>query len=64
MKPKTSIRLFIFVIIASISMILLASARSKVVAKECPDSEKCDQYQVQTEFVIWETISRPLFGHH
>jgi hypothetical protein len=64
MKPKTYIRLLFLAIIASLSMILLASsAKSRVINKDCPDASKCDQNQVQTEFIIWQTISHSLFGN-
>jgi hypothetical protein len=63
MKARTSIRIFFLVIIASISLMLLASSRSKVAGKDCTDSDKCDQNQVQTEFIIWHAISHPLLGN-
>ena len=31
-------------------------------AKECTDDSKCDQKKTQTEFILWESLSRNLFG--
>jgi hypothetical protein len=62
MKARTSIRIFFLVIVASISLMLFASSRNKVAAKDCPDSDKCNLNPVQTEFIIWQAISHPLLG--
>jgi hypothetical protein len=65
MKSKNYIRLFILVLLVSASLALISYTRTNAHAsdnKECTDGEKCCNKKVQTEFILWESISRNLFG--
>jgi hypothetical protein len=63
MMRKTYIRLFFLILIVSISFLLFASSRRA--AADCTtgdDSGKCDQKKAQTEFILWESLSRNLLS--
>ena len=63
MKSKTYIRLFFLVLVVSISFILFSYSRSNSSAdKENSDCGKCQQKKTQTEFIIWESLSRNLLS--
>lgn len=63
MKYRTYIRLFLLILVASISLILISYSRSNNATpqkEEC--SGKCDKKTGQTEFILWETLSRNLLS--
>jgi hypothetical protein len=67
MKLKMFVRLFVFVLLVSASLAFISYTHTKTAAadnKECTDGEKCCQKKVQTEFILWESISRNLFGNN
>ncbi|MDP4148937.1 MAG: hypothetical protein Q8927_05155 [Bacteroidota bacterium] len=62
MKPRTYIRLLLLMLVLSVSIILFAySHKTSSPGQKDPDcSEKCSQNKAQTEFVLWESLSRSL----
>lgn len=64
MKSRTYIRLFLFILVAAVSVILFSyshkSEQSNQGSPEC--SGKCEQKKTQTEFILWESLSRNLFS--
>ncbi len=64
MKAKTYIRISLFILVAAISMILFSySRRNPSPGQTIPDcSGKCEQKKTQTEFILWESLSRNLFS--
>jgi hypothetical protein len=64
MKAKTYIRLLLFILIASISIILFSYSRKNGSNSQgIPDcSGKCEQKKTQTEFILWESLSRNLLS--
>jgi hypothetical protein len=32
--------------------------------KECSDGESCGQKKIQTEFILWESLSQSLLGNN
>ena len=64
MKVKTYIRVFLFILVASISIVLFSYSRKNVSGSQCiPDcSGKCEQKKAQTEFILWESLSRNLLS--
>jgi hypothetical protein len=62
MKNKTYIRLFLLAVIMVSSLILFSYTRNTDPApkKECCN-EKCEQ-KTQSDFIIWESISRNLLS--
>jgi hypothetical protein len=67
MKLRTYIRLFLLALVTATSLALISYKHTKTTAadnKECTDGEKCCQKKVQTEFILWESISRNLFGNN
>jgi hypothetical protein len=67
MKAKKHIRIFILFLFVSASLLLIGYTRTKTPFpdnKDCIDSEKCSQKKVHSEFILWESISRNLFGNN
>lgn len=63
MKSKTYIRLFFLILIVSISFLLFSYSHSISSARqENSDCGKCQQKKTQTEFIIWEALSRNLLS--
>ena len=67
MRPKKHIRLFVLTILVSTGLVFISYTHIHTKASpdsntECTDGEKCSQKKVQTEFFIWESLSRNLFG--
>jgi hypothetical protein len=64
MKRTTYIRLSIFTLLLATSLVLISYSHKKATPddKECTESEKGSQKKVQTEFILWESFSRNLFG--
>jgi hypothetical protein len=64
MKYRTYIRLFLVILVASISLILFSYAHSNNAG--APKKEdcggKCEQKKTQTEFILWESLSRNLLS--
>lgn len=64
MKSRTYFRLFLFILVAAMGIAIFAYSRKTVADNpanpEC--SGKCDQKKTQTEFILWESISRNLFS--
>ena len=59
MRYKTYLRLFFLVLVASISFLLFSYSRKG--AENSDKSEecgKCSQKKTQTEFILWESLSR------
>ncbi|HEY4209559.1 MAG TPA: hypothetical protein VGM31_22190 [Puia sp.] len=65
MKTKTYIRLFVIVLVASASLILLSYSHKKVSTSEERSTEcggkSCDQ-KSQSEFILWESLTRNLLS--
>jgi hypothetical protein len=67
MKSKVYIPQFVLVLLVFASLMLIAYTHIKAPVtdnKECIDGEKCCQKKIQTEFILWESISRNLFGNN
>jgi hypothetical protein len=63
MKAKTYIRVLLFILIASISILLFSYSRKNLSNGQTPDcSGKCEQKRSQTEFILWESLSRNLLS--
>lgn len=64
MKSKTYFRLFLFILVIAISIALFAYSRKTVTGIQGnPDcSGKCEHDKTQTEFILWESLSRNLFS--
>jgi hypothetical protein len=64
MKYRTYIRLFLVILVASISLILFSYAHSNStdIQKKEDCSGKCEQKKTQTEFILWESLSRNLLS--
>ena len=66
MKLKIFAKLFIFSLLVTASFALISYTHTKSPSsadKEC-SGKKCCQQKVQTEFILWESISRNLFGNN
>jgi hypothetical protein len=65
MKTKTYIRLFLVVLVASASLILLSYSHKNVKTNEERSTEcggkSCDQ-KSQSEFILWESLTRNLLS--
>jgi len=66
MKTKTYIRLFFLTLIVAISFLFFSyshrtSADMNDKSSDC-GSGKCEQKKAQTEFIIWESLSRNLLS--
>jgi len=65
MNKKTYIRLFLVLLTASVSLMLISYAHKDASGSnenaDCNDS-KCEPKKAQTEFIIWESISRNLLS--
>ncbi|HTI11142.1 MAG TPA: hypothetical protein VL832_21370 [Puia sp.] len=59
MRYKTYLRLFFLVLVASISFLLFSYSR-KTAENSDKNEEcgKCNQKKTQTEFILWESLSR------
>jgi len=67
MKPTIHIRIFFLCLFVSASLVLIAYSRIKSPVtdnKDCIDGEKCAEKKVHSEFILWESISRNLFGNN
>ena len=64
MKQKTFIRLSVFALLVAASLVLISYSHKQAPQndKECTDGDKCSQKKIQTEFMLWESFSRNLFG--
>jgi hypothetical protein len=64
MKSKTYFRLSLFILVTAISIALFAYSRKTAPAGQGnPDcGGKCEQQKTQTEFILWESLSRNLFS--
>lgn len=64
MKAKTYIRVLLFILVASISLALFSYSRKNLSnGQAIPDcSGKCEQKKSQTEFILWESLSRNLLS--
>jgi hypothetical protein len=64
MKPRTYIRLVLLILIVSISFIFFSYSH-KISSPDLKDHEcngKSDQKKIQTEFILWESLSRNLLS--
>jgi hypothetical protein len=67
MKARKHIRFLILCLFISASLLLIGYTRTRVPVpdnKDCIDGEKCPQNKVHSEFILWESISRNLFGNN
>ena len=66
MKRKTFFRLFLIILLASSGLLLFSYNKSKASNssdnKECTDENKCSRKKVQSEYILWESLTRDLFG--
>jgi hypothetical protein len=64
MKTSVYTRIFIAMLVAFTALAIVSYSRAKpAVCQECPDSDKCDNKKVQSEFIIWESFAKNLlFG--
>jgi hypothetical protein len=63
MKYRIYIRFFLLALIASISLILFSYAhRSNVNSPGKVECGKCEQKKTQSEFILWESLSRSLLS--
>jgi hypothetical protein len=64
MKSKTYFRLFLFILVTAISLALFAYSHKTIPGNQGnPDcSGKCEPNKTQTEFILWESLSRNLFS--
>ena len=66
MKRKTFFRLFLIILITSSGLLLFSYNKSKASNssdnKECTDDSKSCQKKVQSEYILWESLTRDLFG--
>jgi hypothetical protein len=64
MMTKTYISLLLFILVASISLLLFSWSRKNVPnSQDNPEcSGKCEQKKPQNEFILWESLSRNLFS--
>jgi hypothetical protein len=64
MTPRTYIRLLLLILIFSVSFILFSYSRktSSPGQKDPDGSEKCSRNKAQTEFILWESLSRNLLS--
>jgi hypothetical protein len=64
MRRKMYIRLFILVLVASMSLILFSYSRSRVSSDEESNGEsgKCSQKKAQTEYILWESLTHNLLS--
>ena len=59
MRSKTTLRLFLLVLVASVSFLLFSySHRNSTETDKSDDCGKCSQKKTQTEFILWESLSR------
>ena len=59
MRYKTYLRLFFLVLVASISVLLFSYSRKNVEnSDKSEECGKCTQEKTQTEFILWESLSR------
>jgi hypothetical protein len=64
MKSRTYLRLFLFILITAVSIAFFAWSHKTVTGSQGnPDcSGKCEHDKTQTEFILWESLSRNLFS--
>jgi hypothetical protein len=64
MKRRMYIRLLILVLVASMSFILFSYSRSGPSADDDVngDSGKCGQKKVQTEYILWQSLTHNLLS--
>jgi hypothetical protein len=68
MRSRTYIRILLGTLIVSVSFIFFAySRKTSVTIQKDPDcggklNEKCGEKKAQTEFILWESISRNLLS--
>jgi hypothetical protein len=64
MPKKNYLRLLFLILAVSVSMILISNARTKASGRsaESADADKCPHSGIQTEFVIWKSLSGNLAG--
>jgi hypothetical protein len=59
MRFNNYLRLFFLVLVASISFLLFSySHKSSADADKTDDCGKCTKKKTQTEFILWESLSR------
>ena len=59
MRSKTFLRLFFLVLVASVSFLLFSySHKSPTDTEKSDDCGKCNKKKAQTEFILWESLSR------
>ncbi|HWK02385.1 MAG TPA: hypothetical protein VNS58_02055 [Puia sp.] len=59
MRSKTFLRLFFLVLVASVSCLLFSySHKNSADAEKSDDCGKCSKKKAQTEFILWESLSR------
>jgi len=66
MRSKTYIRLSLLVLVTAASLILFSYSRKKTEpdserSSECSGSKPCEK-KAQSEFILWESISRNLLS--
>lgn len=63
MKHKTYIRLFLLILVVCISFILFAYSRHNTTESQSNNEcGKCVQKKAQTEFILWESLTRNLLS--
>ncbi|HZE83781.1 MAG TPA: hypothetical protein VE035_05690 [Puia sp.] len=63
MKSRTYIRLFFLILVTITSFLLFSYSRSAPsTCDENSDRGKCPQKKAQTDFIIWESLSRNLLS--
>jgi hypothetical protein len=62
MKSKTYLRIFFLVLAASISFLLFSYSHKDAANanknEDCGNCGKCGKKKAQTEFILWESLSR------
>ena len=63
MKASAFTKLFILLLVVFSALALISYSRTNSAAKEeCSGSTKCSGKKVQSEFIIWESLSKNLLS--
>ena len=64
MKAKSFLRVFLLVLIASISVFLFSWSHKTTDSSESNNCEsgKCSEKKSQSEFILWESLTRNLLS--
>jgi hypothetical protein len=68
MRSGNYIKLFVFAMLVATGLVLLSYTHihptNKSSNTECSDGETCGQKKIQTEFILWESLSQSLLGNN